>query len=147
MDIIFVLKALAGLLAILAILVGLFLYPKKAAKKKEIKKAQKQKKKRTGLCSLEDVLASVRDKETSVEKLQEAIECLVKYHAKIPNKLGIRAHQDFDIYEEIILRLCHHPQTNKDLILKLDRALQKQNPTYSRELNNALSKGLNARGM
>jgi predicted transcriptional regulator len=146
MDIVFILKTLAGLIVILALLVLLFVYP---AKKREIKKAAKKKqpKKSTTECNLKDIIVLLKNKQTEQKELEEAIACMVKYHAKIPNKLGIRAHPDFDMYEEIILRLCNHPSTNKDIILKLDRALQKQNPTYTHELNNALSKGLNARGM
>jgi len=147
MEITFILKALAGLVVILAFLVVLFIYPKKKKGTKE--KAKKVAKQREKLpeYSLADILAVVKEKKSSVEELDKAIDALIRYHSKIPDKLGMRAHSDFDIYEEIILRLCHHPKTSKEIILKLDRALQKQNPKYARELNNALSKGLNARGM
>jgi len=145
-EILFILKSLAGLSVILIILVAVFLYPKKRAiKAKPTAKYPKEKKRRTELCTLDDILESMRDKTTSSKKLHEMIECLVKYHSKIPNKLGMRAHPDFDIYEEIILRLCHHPQTSKELILQLDRVLLKENPTYRVELNDALEKGLNTR--
>jgi len=149
MDIIFVLKALAGLVVILTLLIILFIYPNR-----QKKKAMKKKKNITSSAkpsfqkhSLESILSIVKNKKSSQEELSKAIDLLIKYYSKIPAKLGIRAHPDFDIYEEIILRLCHHPHTSKDIILRLDRVLQKENPSYVRELNNALTKGLNARGM
>jgi hypothetical protein len=150
MDIAFFLKALAGLLVILVLLLTLFVYPSRKKEQKRSKKREKivsTEKKTLTKYSLSDILALIKDKNSSTDMLKEAVEMLVKYHAKIPNKLGIRANPDFDIYEEIILRLCRHQNTNKDIILKLDRALQKENPSYARELNNALTKGLNARGI
>jgi predicted transcriptional regulator len=150
MDIVFFLKVLAGLFVLLALLLTLFVYPSRKKEQKRSKKREKTvstEKKTLSKHALSDILALIKDKNSSTDTLKEAIEMLVKYHAKIPNKLGIRANPDFDIYEEIILRLCRHPNTNKDIILKLDRALQKENPSYARELNNALTKGLNARGV
>ena len=147
MDILFILKALAGLVVILALLIGVFFYSKKSSQTKKKNRDTHQIKKRTDVCRLEDILAVLKDKKSTFEELQKSVECLVKYHATIPHKLGIRAHPDFDIYEEIVLRLSKHPSTNKDLILRVDRVLQKENPSYKVELNNALTKGLNARGM
>jgi len=137
MDIVFILKVLAGLIIILALLMGIFFYLKKSSQTKKKNRDTHQIKKHADICRLQDILAALRDEKSTQEELQKLIECLVKHHAKISDK--------FDIYEEIILRLCYHPQTNKDLILKLDRALQKQNPAYLRELNSTLTKGLNAR--
>ena len=144
MDIVFVLKTIAGLVSILALLILFFFYPSKKEKKKKISKKVKPKEK---IYTLEEILAVVRDKSSSKEELYKVIDSLVKYHAKIPHKLGMRAHPDFDIYEELVLRLCHHPNTDKDLILRVDKVLQKENPTYKVELNDALTKGLNARGV
>jgi len=151
MDLIFILKAMAGLVVILVLLVVIFIYPARQKRKKlqeqEKKKKKSTPKKRDEVLSLVEIRDIIKDKKSSTDSLTKAIDLLIKYHAKIPAKLGMRAHPDFDIYEEIMLRLCRHPNTNKDIVLRLDRALQKENPSYARELNNALTKGLNARGI
>jgi len=145
MDVVFILKSLAGLVVILSILLLLVFYPGKKAKA-EVKKAKKSTNHKPPM-TLVEVLKVVKNRKSSKEELESAIDALIKFHGKIPNKRGALPHPEFDTYEEIVLRLCHHPSTSKEIILKLDRTLQKENPSYRRELNNALTKGLNARGI
>jgi len=59
----------------------------------------------------------------------------------------MRAHPKFEIYSELILRICHHPNTTKEIILKLDRELERLNPEYKMELEDSLTKGLDTRGL
>ena len=60
-------------------------------------------------------------------------------------KLGLRAHPDFDIYMDILFTICRHPNANKDLIIKFDRELEELNSEYKKEINDAITKGLNSR--
>ncbi|NPA65640.1 MAG: hypothetical protein GXO11_02035 [Epsilonproteobacteria bacterium] len=152
MDIGLLIKSIAGLVAILIVLILIFVLParkKKAKQKKEQaekEKVKKQKKKYEPIPTFDELLKIVKNQESSTEDLQKAIDLIIKYHSKIPPKLGIRAHPDFDKYVALIIFLVRHKNTNKDLILSLDRALRKNNPSYEPELNNALSKALNSRG-
>ena len=59
----------------------------------------------------------------------------------------MRAHPDFDIYMDILFTICRHPNTTKNLILDFDKELERLNPEYKPEINNALAKGLNSRGV
>jgi len=146
-DVIFYIKSIAALALVLTLLVALLFYRQKnkrvtQKRSKEIKPISVAKQ-----YTLNDIVAVVRDKDATTEELSEAIEYLVKHYGKIHPKLGMRAHPDFDIYSEIILRICRHPNTNKDIVLELDRELEKQNPEYAREIDDSLTKGLNSRGI
>jgi len=151
MDIVLLVKSIAGLTVILAILLFVFLYSPKAKKRQKTqKKVQKSyttpspAKPKTDWKSLIKVL---RNRESTTEELKEALDLMLKYHGKIPEKLGIRVNPEFDKYAEAILRLCRHPNTNKELIIDFDRELESKNPEYIKEINDALTKGLNSRGI
>jgi len=152
MEITLLVKSIAGLVVILGILIFLFLYSlsnKRAKAKKEAKKAKKSQpaKQKSTHYKLEDLVAVIRNKKSTTKELQEALDLIIKNYGHIHPKLGIRTHPDFDIYAEVLLRICRHPNTTKDIIIKFDRELEKLNPEYVREINDALTKGLNSRGL
>lgn len=147
MDIVLLVKSIMGLAVILGILVLFFLY----APSKKKKTAKKQKKivkegKPKQNYELQNLLKVIRNKHATTEELSQALDLIIKHYGHIHTKLGIRTHPDFDIYSEILLRICRHPNTNKDIIIKFDKALEKRNPEYVREINDSLTKGLNSRG-
>ena len=149
MDIVVLIKSIIGLVVILGILIFFFLY-RSGVKKKEAKKKQKsyvQESKPKPRHDLNGLLEIIRDKNSTTKELSDALDSIIKYHGKIHPKLGIRAHPDFDIYSEILLRICRHSNTNKDIILKFDKELEKRNPEYVREINDSLTKGLYSRGL
>ncbi len=147
MELTLLLKSAAGLLSLLAILIFLLLQSskkkrvKKAKKVQEIDTAQKQK---TDLAHLKSV---IKKRSSSTAELKEALELIIKYHGTIHKKLGQRAHSDFDTYMDILFTICRHPNTNKDIILKFDKDLERINPEYKPEINEAIAKGLNSRGV
>ena len=153
MDVGVLINGAIGLIVILAILIMVFLLPAKIkGKKKETKKEnqkksepKKEEKKKQNQLTLEEIRLITKDKNSTTEELEEAIEQLIKHHVKIPPKLGIRSHPDFDIYVEIIIYLVRHKNTNKRLVLMLDSALVKNNPSYKAQLNDALNKALTSR--
>jgi hypothetical protein len=148
MDIVLLIKSIMGLVVILGILILLFFYtPKKKRKEPKEKKSYTQASKPAPKHELKELLAVIRNKHATTQELADALEMIIKYHGHIHPKLGIRAHPDFDIYSEILLRICRHPNTNKDIIIKFDKALEKLNPEYVREINDSLTKGLNSRGL
>ena len=149
MDITLLIKSILGLVSILAILLFILLFLPNTGKAKEKKvktKAKISKVKETLQTDLDSLLEVIRDKNSTKEELKEALDLVLKYHGSIHDKLGVRTHPDFEIYSEIMLRICRHPHTSKNIILKFDRELEAKNPSYKREINDALSKGLNSRG-
>jgi len=143
MDIVLLVKSGVGLLVILAILVFLMISVPKKKKKKKAKVVSVSTKLNIDFNHLRAIIRT--KKSTSIE-LKEALELILKYHGKIHPRLGLRAHPDFDMYMDIILHICRHPNTNKDLILNFDKELASKNPEYKVEINDSLTKGLNSRG-
>jgi len=153
MDIELLVKSIAGLVAVLIVLILIFVLParkkrakqqqEEAAKKEEIKQ---EKKKYEPTPTFDELLKVIKTQTSSKEELQKAVDMIIKYYSKIPPKLGIRTNPEFDKYIALIIYLVRHQNTNKELILSLDRALRKSNPSYEPELNDALSKALNSRG-
>ena len=151
-------KVLIGIIIVLLIILLLLLFlvvlparrKKKAQEEAARKKAQaaKKQKKELTIYDVEDfdtLRAKVRRTSLSKEELEETIDLIIKYYSKIPPKLGIRTHPEYDKYLDLMIALARHPQTDKTLILRLDRALHKANPQYKLELNEALRRALNAR--
>jgi len=143
MDIVLLVKSGVGLLVLLAILVFFMIFVPKAKKKRKAKVAPVSPKLNI---DFDHLRAIVRNKKSTSEELKEALTLILKYHGTIHTKLGLRAHPDFDMYMDVILHICRHPNTNKDLILKFDKELGAKNPEYKVEINDALTKGLNSRG-
>jgi len=153
MDIVVLIKAIVVLVVLLALLIVVFFYiPAQKAKKERAKKRAKAKKEQKAPrnnkeFTLEELIAVIRNKKSSQEDLKEALDRILKYYGTIHPKLGTRPHPDFDYYAEIFLKLCNHPNTTTALIVNFDKELEKRNPTYKKEINTALTKGLNARGV
>ncbi len=59
----------------------------------------------------------------------------------------MRAHPDFENYSEILFTISRHKHINKDILIKFDKELERRNPEYKKEINEALMKGLNSRGV
>ena len=144
MDIVLLIKSGIGLLVILAILVFFMINLPKGKQKKRVKVVVPTQKKVD--TSLDYLRAVIRNKKSTTEELKEALEMILKYHGTIHPKLGLRAHKDFDMYMDVILHICRHPNTSKNLILNFDKGLRAKNPKYAVEINDALTKGLNSRG-
>ena len=146
MEITLLVKSFVGLVAVLAILIFFLLFsPKAKAKKKKVAAVKKEASK--DKTSLPHLVSIIKDKESTTAELKSALDLIIKHHGTIHPKLGIRPHPDFDIYGAVILRICHHPNTNKNLILDFDRALEKKNEAYKKDINDFLTKGLNSRGV
>ena len=151
MNITLLLEIGAGLFLLLIILLFVFILPAHKKKKQQQKEAQKKKsqnkkqEKKEDIPTFDALRAKVRTTSLSKEELEESIDLIIKYYSKIPHKLGTRTHPDYDKYLDLMIALARHPQTDKTLILRLDRALHKENPQYKIELNEALRRALNAR--
>ena len=149
MDITLVIKSIMGLVAILGLLVILLVLPSRKRKKESLadtKKVNKTPQKEELKTDLSSLHAIVKNKKTSTKKLKEALDLILKHHGVVHKKLGMRPHPDFDIYMDILFTICRHPNTNKNLIIKFDKELERLNPEYKKEINDSITKGLNSRG-
>ncbi len=147
MDIILLLKFLAGLSGVLGILILLHFYLSHAKKSQKKKSTEKLLQIHEVKPELNTLLEVIKDKKSTAEELKEAVDLILKYYGEIPKKLGICIHPKFEIYSELMLQICHHPNTTKEVILKLDKELARLNPEYKIELEDLLTKGLDTRGI
>ncbi len=148
MELTLLIQSAMGLFVLLGLLV-LFLVISPKAKKK---KAQKVKqviqetvvKRKTDVESLRQI---VKNRESTTQELKEALDLVLKYHGKIHKKLGIRSHPESHSYMDIVFSLCRHPNANKDIIISFDKELERINPEYKKDINDAITRGLNSRGI
>lgn len=145
MEITLLLKSIMGLVVILAILIFLlFLSSKQKKEDVAAKKATVTDRKDTNI-NLDHLRSIIKNKKSTTKELKEALELVIKHHGRVHEKLGLRAHPDFDIYMDILFTICRHPNTNKDIVIKFDKELGRLNPDYKKEINDAITKGLNSR--
>ena len=148
MEIALLMQSAMGLLVVLGALV-LFLIVLPKSKPKEVKKSKKvvvQKKKVETKKDINHLRDIIKNRKSTTEELQEAVELVMKYHGTIHKKLGLRPHPESQVYMDIVFNICRHPNTNKDIIIKFDKELEKLNPDYKKEINDAMTRGLNSRG-
>jgi len=143
MDVSLLIGTILGLVIVLTVLMFILLKPKKQkkVKKSTISPSKKTEKKE----DLESLRQIIKNKNSTKEQLTYAVDQVLKNYGKIPEKMGVRLHPKFDIYSEMLVTLCRHSNTSKNIILKFDKELAKMNTGYKSELNDALSKGLNSR--
>ena len=143
MEVTLLIQTIVGLIIVLGILVFILVLPAQQKKKKETKKRTSDPKKpKTDLDSLRYI---IRNRVSSKKELQDALNLVIKLHGKIPKRLGTRANPAFDSYMEILIMICRHPNTDKNIILKFDKELSNLNPEYKNEINESITKGLNSR--
>lgn len=142
MDITILAQSLAGLIALLALLMFLFFYNFKSKKESKVKDTSKKELEDTSLPTLRKI---IRNQKTSAQELEHALSIVLKHHGTIHEKLGSRVHPDFDSYAEILYMAARHEHVNKSIILNFDKELEKRNPSYKKEINDALMKGLSSR--
>lgn len=145
MEIKLLIETIAGLVVILGILVFILVLPSKIKTKKKIVKItidEEKKKPKTDLDSLRHI---IRDRLSTKKELQDALNLVIKLHGKIPKKLGTRVNPKFDDYMEILVMMCRHTHTDKNIILKFDKELSGLNPDYKTEISETITKGLDSR--
>ena len=148
MELTLLLKSFVGLVTILGTLIFFLFFSSKKKKESLNNKVSKKstQKKVDSYVTLESLLKIIKNKKSTTKELSDALDLVIKYHGTIHPKLGMRAHPDFDVYGEIILRICRHPHTNKNIILSFDKALESKNEEYKKDINDFITKGLNSRG-
>ena len=148
MELTILIQSAMGLLVVLGLLVFILVLAPKP-KRKEVPKSKKvvQEQKTKSRRDLEFVRTVVKNRESTIGELQEALALVIKYHGAIHKKLGMRAHPESQIYMDILFNICRHPNANKDVIVVFDRELGRLNPDYKKDLHDAMMRGLNSRGI
>jgi len=145
MDITFLVQSLLGLISLLAVLMFFLLYTFKEKKKPQPQEQTPESPKiDTSLPALRKI---IRNPEATSEELADALQLVLKYHGTIHPKLGMRPHPDFDSYGDILFQIGRHKHINKDILLRFNKELEKNNPSYAKEIDDALMRGLNSRGI
>lgn len=144
MEITLLLKSIMGLVVILALLIFLLFLPSKKKEKDALKSTTPSQKKPPNT-DLKYLVSIIKKKKTTTKELKDALDMVIKHHGIVHEKLGLRAHPDFDIYMDILFTICRHPNTSTEIVIKFDRELARLNPEYKKEINEAITKGLNSR--
>ncbi|MDD2448795.1 MAG: hypothetical protein PHS42_04270 [Sulfurimonas sp.] len=145
MEITPLLQSIFGLVAILAILIFLLFLPSGKKKKEKSAKNPTTPQREAQKTDLPHLRAIVKNKKSTTKELEQALELVIRHHGNIHPKLGARPHPDFDIYMDLLFTICRHPNSSKDIIINFDKDLCRLNPEYKKEINEAITKGLNSR--
>ncbi|MEA3370601.1 MAG: hypothetical protein U9Q40_04615 [Campylobacterota bacterium] len=148
MELTLLIKSAMGLLVLLGLLIFFLVVLPKSNKKKpqEVKKVVEPTKEKPKY-DMESLRKVVKDRRSSAEELKEALDLVLKYHGTIHKKLGIRPHPESRAYMDILFNICRHPNATKNLIIDFDKELEKRNPEYKKDINDAITRGLNSRGI
>lgn len=149
MDIVLLFKSIIGLAIILGFLILILVLPKKLKIKREKlakKKLDTVQKREDNEHSFEKLHTIIKKKATTTEELKDALDLIIKYYPTMHKKLGIRPHPESNAYMDVIFKLCRHKNTNTKITINFINAIEKINPEYKKEINDAMMRGLNSRG-
>ena len=121
------------LVFILAVLMFFLLQSRKA---KRMENEKRLAKKYVKTFTLVDLRNQLKDKKLTSSELKKILDTVLQEYGTI---------DDFDIYIDIILRMTHHPQVNKEIILGFDKELSRLNPKYKSEIGKNVTTGLSSR--
>ena len=147
MEITILVKSIIGLVIILGILAFLLGSSFEEKENKDENSDNKPSPKVVVKTDFEYLRGIIANPESSTKELSDALELIIKYHGTMHRKLGMRAHPESKAYLNVLFKVCRHKNTNKEMIVKFNNDLEKLNPKYKREINNALMRGLNSRGV
>ena len=147
MEITILVQSIIGLVVILGILVFLLSSPFKNKSNKETISDKKTSPKIAIKTDFRYLVSIVANLESSTEELADSLALIIKYHGTMHKKLGILAHPESNAYMDVLFKVCRHKNANKEMIVKFNNDLEKLNPQYTREINDALMRGLNSRGV
>ncbi len=147
MEITLLINLLVGLIVILGVLMFLLFYLAKSKKKaQKTTKNSLNVEKELGIdLDVKTLLAVIKNKKTTSKELKSTLDLILEHHGIINKSDKKKMSSDFDIYMEILFSICHHPNTDKNIIIHFDRELKKQNPAYKTEIDDTITNALNSR--
>ncbi|MBN2897033.1 MAG: hypothetical protein JXK05_14215 [Campylobacterales bacterium] len=148
MHIIELLILIIAFSVVLGLLIFLYVY-KPAQKRKAAMRLQaeaiKSTPQRSEIPTFDTLLLKIKNRYSDEATLREAAELMLRYYGTIEPKHGVVPNKDFRRYGEAIYAISAHPNTTKELVVMFDRELSRRNPSYAREIEEMLNRGLSAR--
>lgn len=123
-----------GLILLLISLVFLYVWLGKS--KKIVKKSVVAEKK---IENFQTFINIIKDAKSSKQELTRAVDMIVKDYYIISKDSESK-------YLNLIFLICIHPETDSQLVLKLEKNIREKNPKHAKEIEKALARGLAARG-
>jgi len=121
---------IVGLLFVLILLVSLYVW---GNKRKAVSVAPEN------IETFESLSAIINNRSSGSAALTHAVEMILSRFGTItPHSVGS--------YKHLVQSLCVHPRTDSKLILRFEKTLRVNNPSFSHEIEKALAAGLAARG-
>ncbi len=95
--------------------------------------------------TFDTLLLQIKNRRSEEMELREAAELIIRHYGTIEPKHGVVPNKDFKRYGEAIYAISAHPNTSKEVVVMFDRELSRRNPSYAREIEEMLNRGLSAR--
>lgn len=122
---------IAGLLFVLILLVGIYVW---SSKGKTTPASSPE-----SIETFESLSAVILNRSSNNAQLNHAVEMIVEHFATI-------SVATLATYKSLVESLCVHPHTDSKLVLRFEKALRQANHQYAHDIEHALSIGLAARG-
>lgn len=136
MDITLLIELFAVLVTILGVLIFFLLYLANRKRKLRLKKEGRRGKEERVKTDFESLVGIIRDENSTTQELKQALSMIIDFYGTIDK---------FDIYGEILIRICRHPNTTKNIILDFNKGLEDKNQKYIKLINDFIAKGLHSR--
>lgn len=120
-----------GLLFLLIALVALYVWINKS-------KTTKTETPKT-IETFESLSAIIKNRSSSARELHHAVEMILSHFGTITS-------HTVGAYKLLVEGLCIHPRTDSKLILRFEKTLRTNNPTYAHDIEKSLAMGLAQRG-
>jgi hypothetical protein len=88
--------------------------------------------------TFESLSAVLKNRSSSVGELNHAVEMIL-------SRFGTITSHNVGTYKHLVELLCLHPRTDSKLILRFEKTLRLNNPTFTHEIEQSLALGLAAR--
>lgn len=85
------------------------------------------------------------DKRSTAQELAKSALEILRYFPIVGKEYPPHPKVEFGLYNEYMIALCKHKQTNKETLLHFSKEFNKNNPQYKDALDMTLSKGLKQR--
>jgi len=122
---------IVGLLFLLIALVALYVWSsKKKTPAPEVS---------VSIETFESLSAIIKNRSSSSAELTHAVDTILVSFGTITSHTA-------GAYKHLLEELCTHPKTDSKLILRFEKTLRTNNPTYAHEIEQSLALGLAARG-
>ncbi|HLD23755.1 MAG TPA: hypothetical protein VJA83_07410 [Sulfuricurvum sp.] len=122
---------IAGLLFVLILLVTLYVWSSKGKTVSVVAPSTIE--------TFESLSEIIKNRSSSARELHHAVEMIL-------NHFGTMTSHTVGKYKLLLEGLCVHPHTDSKLILRFEKTLRMNNPTYAHDIEKSLALGLAQRG-